>query len=110
MRAYKKHHKLPLRVNATKTELVEVISRHFAETMHKERLDERRIIQNFIKAVKKGNAANMKKVQMESEGSLFILLDDTGSINNASTPKRRLPARKRNGERVNEPETATGLS
>lgn len=51
LRAYKRHHNLRIRANATKQELAEAVTRHFSQ-LPVDAVDEEQIIEGFVRAVK----------------------------------------------------------
>lgn len=59
LRSYKKHHKLPLRVNASKQELAEAITRHFSTIPFQEE-DEDAVIENFVRTVRRQDGTSGK--------------------------------------------------
>ena len=74
LRSYKRHHKLPLRVNASKQELAQAITKHFS-TIPFQQEDEDAVIEDFLRTVR-GQEGSTSGT---SSALLFILKDSDGS-------------------------------
>lgn len=107
LRAYKRHHNLRIRANATKQELAEAVTRHFSQ-LPVDAVDEERIIEGFVRAVKTGDHSN-------SNGSCSLFLyvlpaclgsdtDDSAAITattgRAASGKSKKPRSTRNSSKL----------